>query len=355
MKRIAAIIVTFAIYPAFNSAAQEVTASPEGLAPPTASREPVAVPEAVGRIYVMRGSVTVENNRQVNTSEPIVPGVSIRTSEKSAALLKFDDGQIITMQSNTAFQVREYRYDALQLENSKINFAFTEGGVHFIAGKIGRKKGVAFTLLTPSATVRGGKAEFGVVKANDLIYGEVLAGNIRITNSAGTASFKAGESPVVQSSLVLASEFHVASPSGIFDELLAIPVIPPLIIEPALIAASAAAPSSKPAPVVEPPVPALAAAAAIVPVAAKVPATKAVPQPASDPARVLSPEPAPVAASAPVPSSKPAPVAEPAPAQVPASAPAPVQPTMSAPVPACLPFPVQASPSCTWTCTYSCK
>lgn len=353
MNRIAAIIVTLAIYPAITSAAQEATASPEGPVSLTASREPVAVQEAVGRIYVMRGSVTVEPDRQVNTSEPIVPGMSIKTGEKSAALLKFDDGQIITMQSNTAFQVREYRYDAMRLENSKIDFAFIEGGVRFVAGKIGRKKGVAFTLLTPSAAIRGGKAEFAVVKAKDLIYGKVLAGNIRITNSAGTASFKAGESPVVQSSLVLASEFYVTTPRGIFTELLSIPVIPPRIIEPAPVAAPAAAPSSKPAPVAEP-VPAPVPVAATAPVVAATAAvTKAVPELAPAPAHVLPPAPAPVAASAPVPSPKPASVAEPA--SAPASAPASVPSTMTAPVPACLPVPVQASPSCTWTCTYSCK
>src|SRR3989338_9095714 len=247
MKRIAAIIVTLVIYPAISSAAQEAAAPQEAATSQeaAASKETAAAQEAaaaqkaaiaqkaVGRVYVMRGSVTAGQGSQVNISEPIVSGMLIKTGKNSAALLKFDDRQVVTMQSDTTFQVREYHYDANQVEDSKIDFAFFEGGVRLVTGIIGQKKRLAFSLSTPNATIRGDVAKIVVVKADNLIYSKVLDGDIRITNTAGTASFKTGDSPAVPSPVMLASEFYAARPRGIFNELLSIPVVAPLIIEPA--------------------------------------------------------------------------------------------------------------------------
>jgi hypothetical protein len=339
MKKIAAIIVTLAIYPAISCAAEgaaapEETAASQVAASPTGAPQKAAVAQkAVGRLYVMRGSVTVGQASPARASEPIYSGMLIKTGEKSAALLKFEDGQVVTMQSGTSFQVREYRYDAKRVEDSKIDFALFEGGVHFVTGLIGQKKRLAFSLLTPSATFRGDVANFVAVKADKLIYSKVLDGNVRITNSAGTASFRRGDSPVVPSPVILASEFYTRIPGGAFDELLSIPVAAPAIIEPA--------PSPAPAPA-----PLAGSASAPSPGSESAPApAPELAAPSSEPQPALSPESASSAAPAPSPEPEPAPA--PAPEPVPAPEPAPASVS--------LPIPAQTAPNCTCTCSCSLK
>lgn len=344
MKRITAIIITLAVYPVISSAAES----------------------AVGRVYVMSGNVAIAQGgkkaeqvkkakkarqaKQVNVSEPIVAGSLIETGEGSAALLKFEDGQMVTVQSTSAFQVNEYRYDPERIENSKVDFTLLKGGVRFVPGLIGRTKRLAFSLLTRNATIRGGAAEFAVVKADDVIHSRVLAGEIRITNSAGTASFKAGQSPTVPSSLMLASAFYPTGSRDFFDEVLAIPVIPPAIIGPAPAAAVAAAPEPATGAIPEPE-------------AAPAPAPDLVPATASEPATASAPLPAPEAATepAPAPSPEPAPadVPESVTAELPEAVPEPAPPPLvvpePAPVAASVALPLQGVPTCTCNCTFSCK
>ncbi len=291
MLRVGAIIITLAVYPAISFAGQDAapveatqkSATPEESA---AAQKAEKAQKAVGRVYVMRGIVTGREGVPVNISEPIFPGMLITTGEKSAALLKFDDGQLVTMQSGTIFEVREYQYDANHVENSKIDFAILEGGVRFVTGLIGQKKKLALSLLTPNAMIRGDAAKFMVVKADNEIYSKVLGGNIHVTNAAGTATFKAVESPVVQSRLVLASIFYT-KPKDVFNELLSIPVVAPLIIEPA--PAIVYAPKQATVPV-----------SAVAPVTASTPAIAATSKSAS-----ALPAPAPKTATVPVPAAAP--------------------------------------------------
>lgn len=212
MKRIAAVILTLVLFPAISSAAQE----------------------AGSRVYVVSGDVFVTQGKnpahRVTNSEPVVPDTLVNTGDNSAALLKFEDGQVVTMQANSTFQVREYRYDAMQVENSNIVFLLAKGGTHFITGQIGQQNNQAFKLLTSSSTIRIRGTDFMVVKAGNSIYSQVLDGSISMSNAAGTTVLEAGQSAVVASPTVLASlDSASAIPLGTFSALLSIPVNPSAI------------------------------------------------------------------------------------------------------------------------------
>lgn len=244
--------------------------------------------EQVGQVYWVKGKVFVAQGGssadEVAISKPLVSDTLVSTGENSAALLKFEDGQLVALQSNTSLLVREYNYDATQIKNSNVDMVFYQGGIRFVTGLIGEQKKLAFKLLTPSATIRGGDTEFMVVRDSQSTYSKVLAGKISMTNSAGTADFKAIQTAIVLSPIVLASVFP-ASTHKVFNEVLSIPLDPALIVlpapppapEPVVAVVSAAEPEPMVVPVPEPLVP-----VPVVPVPVPVPEPEPVPEPVAE-------------------------------------------------------------------------
>lgn len=257
MKNIATLIVALALLPAVSSAAPA----------PGAAKTAGA---AESRIYVVSGNVSVTQGKnpahRVIGSEPIASNTLVNTGDKSAALLRFEDGQVVTLQANSSFNVREYHYDAKRIENSNIVFSVFSGGMRFITGLIGQHKKQAFRLSTPNATIGIRGTEFMVTMAGKSMYSRVLSGGIAMTNAAGTAVVGAGQSAVVPSSGALATLVSASAiPAGTFGELLSIPVQP----------------SGIPAPAPEP-VPEPAPAAPVEPAPAAVPEPATIPDVLSD-------------------------------------------------------------------------
>jgi hypothetical protein len=234
LKNIAAIIVALALIPAVSSASQDTDAMKAGA---TASA-PAQIAES--HIYLVKGDVFAAQGKspahRVTDNEIIVSNTLVNTGDDSAALLKFEDGQVVTMQSNSSFLVREYRYDPQKIENSNIVFSMLKGGMRFATGLIGKLRRQAFRLSTPNSTIGIRGTEFMVTMAGKSMYGQVLAGKITMTNAAGQMAIGAGQSAVVTSSTALATLVSpLAVPAGTFSELLAIPVDPSAISAPALI------------------------------------------------------------------------------------------------------------------------
>ncbi len=256
MKNIRAITLALAMLPAVSTAA-----------PTTAAAEAAT---EVSRIYVVNGNVFVTqgNNpaHRVDGSENLVSRSLVSTGDNSAALLKFEDGQVVTMQANSTFNVREYHYDRNKIENSSIIFSVFRGGMRFITGLIGQHDKRAFRLSTPNATIGIRGTEFMVAMSGKTMYSQVLKGSIGMTNAAGSAIVAAGQSAQVPSASALATLLPAtAIPAGTFGELLSIP------LQPAAIPAPAPAPAPTPAPAPAPePLPVAAPAATVEPAAAPV-------------------------------------------------------------------------------------
>jgi hypothetical protein len=250
----AAVIVACALLPAISYASQDTDAMKTKA--PTASSASMAG----GSIYVVSGTVFVAQGKnpahRVTDHEAIVSNTLVNTGENSSALLKFEDGQVVTMQSNSTFRVREYRYDAKKIENSNIVFSMLKGGMRFVTGLIGKARKQAFRLATPNATIGIRGTDFMVTMADKSMYGQVLTGKIAMTNAAGVKVVGAGQSAFVASPTALAAIVSAAPvPPGIFKELQSIPVDPSAIPAPAPVAVPV------PVPVPAPPVPTGAAAA----------------------------------------------------------------------------------------------
>jgi hypothetical protein len=197
-----------------------------------------ATPTSGSHVYVVSGDVYVTRGKRpahrVVKSEPIASDMLIETRNDSAALLKFADGQVVTMQANSLFKVREYRYDPKHVGNSSAVFSMFQGGMRFITGLIGKLNPHAFRLSTPNVTIGIRGTEFMLVMDGKSMYTRVLKGRIAMTNAAGMKIVRAGHTAVVSSSVKLASLVAgSAIPAGTFGELLAVPVEPSAIPVPA--------------------------------------------------------------------------------------------------------------------------
>ena len=221
------IIVICALFSGFSFASQDTEAKGLGRSTENLGSQVYA---GQGNVYVKQG----ENpEHRVGGHEPIVSDSVIRTDNDSTALLKFEDGQIVTLQSNSSFRVRKYQYDAKKIENSNIIFSMLKGGMRFITGLIGQRNKQAFRLLTPNATLGIRGTEFMVVMEGNSLYSQVQAGKITLTNPAGMTVIGAGKSAIVASSGSLAAVVAASEiPVGTFNELLSIPVDPAAIIVP---------------------------------------------------------------------------------------------------------------------------
>lgn len=183
------------------------------------------VSDAAGDVSVAVGKAEAQPAKK---NDAIVSGAVINTGDKSHAVLKFEDGQVVVMQANSSFHVREYSYDPKQVEKSNIFFAMLKGGMRFVTGLIGQHNKTAFRLGTPNATIGIRGTDFMVAMGNSPMYSQVMSGSIGMTNAAGTTVFTAGQAAVVASATTLPAAISVAAiPAGTFTQLVAIPVPPP--------------------------------------------------------------------------------------------------------------------------------
>ena len=160
-------------------------------------------------------------------NDAIVSDTLISTGDKSHAVLKFEDGQVVVMQANSSFRVQEYNYEPKQAEKSSVLFSMLKGGMRFVTGLIGQHNKAAFKLATPNATIGIRGTEFMVAMANNSMYSQVVSGSIGMTNAAGTAAFAAGQTAIVASATTLPAAISAAAlPAGTFTQLGAIPVPP---------------------------------------------------------------------------------------------------------------------------------
>lgn len=192
---------------------------------------PVSVWAAGGYVYETKGDVSIATGKEAShpavKNSKVMTNTVVSTGEQSHAILKFEDGQIVAMQANTAFSVREYRFEPKKIENSNVVFSTLKGGLLFITGLIGQRSKKSFRLTTPNATIGVRGTEFMVVMIDGALYGKVISGSVSMNNKAGAAIFKAGQFILASSPgtkpVAIPAE---ALPSGVFGQLEAIQLPP---------------------------------------------------------------------------------------------------------------------------------
>jgi hypothetical protein len=183
-----------------------------------------AVP--VAQFVAASGNVSVSSPQHapqpVSKGNGVENGMIVTTGNKSRAVLQFQDGQIIALQSNSVFRVIEYKFDRSSLEKSSIFFSLAKGGLRAVTGLIGDRRPMNWKLEMPVATAGIRGTDFLAVIYQG-VYARVTSGEISLSNSAGTEIFPVGQTVYVGSAAAPGISIpYSLAPKGIFDELQAI-------------------------------------------------------------------------------------------------------------------------------------
>jgi hypothetical protein len=147
-------------------------------------------------------------------------GVSFATGSRGSMVLRFNDGQIVVLASNTTFRVKSFAFNPAQPDKGELVFELVKGGMRSVTGSIGEKNRDGWVLETPAANVGIGGTDFFAVIEQGL-YAHVNAGSVTLVNSAGTTTIGAGATAFAASDAALPAA-TTAVPEGLFTELLAL-------------------------------------------------------------------------------------------------------------------------------------
>ena len=179
-----------------------------------------------GQITQSSGYVAVSSPtgapKAAGSGEAVENGQTVTLGDNARAVIKFQDGQIIALQSKSIFKVNSYKYDQASPEKGESFFSLLQGGLRAVTGLIGANNRPGWKLATPTATMGIRGTDFMVV-VNQGVYLKVDAGAISATNSTGTAVFTAGQTGLVATSTAFGTLVPAtAVPAGTFGELGAI-------------------------------------------------------------------------------------------------------------------------------------
>ena len=150
-------------------------------------------------VHQLHGTLTGQYGtaapRALRIGDTLDAGVTLSTGANSTAVVKFEDGQIIALQPNTRFTVREYSYNVKQVRNSNVVFALLQGGLRFVTGVIGATNRNAFKLNAGTATI-GVRGTDGVVTYDDIaniIMAATNAGAMDLQNRGIVTGIASGQ------------------------------------------------------------------------------------------------------------------------------------------------------------------
>jgi len=158
---------------------------------------------AAGRAEFTIGGVTVSGKDGVQ--RPLARGTELDNGDvvrtnNGRAQIRFTDGAYVSLQPNTEFGIREYRYDNRTDGNERGFFGLLKGAMRTVTGAIGRINRDRYQIATPTATV-GIRGTGGVIQVQDdgstLVIG--TSGIWSLTNPAGSVDVPAGNSAVAPS------------------------------------------------------------------------------------------------------------------------------------------------------------
>ena len=179
-----------------------------------------------GQITQTTGYVAVSSPssapQTAGSGQAVESGQIVTLGEGAHAVIKFQDGQIIALQSKSIFKVNSYKYDQATPEKGESFFSLVQGGLRAITGLIGANNKAGWKLATPTATIGIRGTDFLTV-IDQGVYVKVDVGAVSATNSAGTTVFTAGQTGAIASGTALGTLVPASSiPAGMFNELSAI-------------------------------------------------------------------------------------------------------------------------------------
>jgi hypothetical protein len=153
-----------------------------------------------GTVQVQTGPASA---RPVRQGDELTQGDTIFTGANSAAVLKFDDGQVVALTANSRMTITAYQYNPAT-ESGNVFLSLVTGGMRAITGLIGRRSPnqVAYRAATATIGIRGTDGTIAtngtdvVVTVTDGVM-TLTQGDLVLTITAGEAVFtRPGQQPV---------------------------------------------------------------------------------------------------------------------------------------------------------------
>ena len=204
-------------------------------------------------VHDMTGSATATvgtTQRALKIGDTIDAGSVISTGDRSSAVIKFEDGQVMALTERSSFRIVEYKYNKQRVSQSSAVFAMLQGGLRFISGVIGSTNRNSFRMTAGTATIgiRGTDATVTYDSVTQAVIAAVNAGALAMETPQGTqnigvgefSSFTPGQSPTVPQPTAAAT----AAVQTVLDNLAAtqnLPINTPVVVSASALAAAAQA------------------------------------------------------------------------------------------------------------------
>lgn len=120
--------------------------------------------------------------------ERIESGSTVKTGANGRVILRFDDGQMVSVTESSVFVVTEYKFNAHKPQESGFIGSLVKGGMRAVTGAIGEANKNNVMIKTSVATVGIRGTDFQLYVDNKL-YLNVISGAIVATNEAGSMVF----------------------------------------------------------------------------------------------------------------------------------------------------------------------
>src|SRR5712692_8923550 len=150
-----------------------------------------------GKVDFTIGNVTVTGSD--GRGRPLTKGAEVKSGDKivssvdGRAQIRFSDGAYVSLQPNTEFDIRQYRYSGKTDGTESALFGLFRGAMRTVTGLVGRANKSRYQITTTTATI-GIRGTGGLIQVNNdgstLVIG--TSGIWSLTNNGGSIDVPAG-------------------------------------------------------------------------------------------------------------------------------------------------------------------
>lgn len=122
-------------------------------------------------------------------------GTALKTGPNSGVTIRFDDGQMLALTSNSNLMIDEYRFNPHKPEEGGIITSLFRGGMRMVTGLIGKATPESVKTTTPVATIGIRGTDFQLF-IDDRLFISVGEGAIGVANASGETIFDGAKQPL---------------------------------------------------------------------------------------------------------------------------------------------------------------
>lgn len=122
-------------------------------------------------------------------------GAALKTGANSGMTIRFDDGQLLALTSNSSLVIDEYRFNPHKPEDGGLITSLFRGGIRTVTGLIGKASPESVKVTTPVATIGIRGTDFQLF-VEDRLFISVGEGAIAVANASGETVFDGAKQPL---------------------------------------------------------------------------------------------------------------------------------------------------------------